>query len=139
MAILNWSETDILLHTHSVSARETQLAVTLSSTQIQELGGELEAMVDPQGESPHSFSRRELRLVLPQNWLLFWKLDATDVRFLVAHPDRDSWVGTIALSGDGAKRLIAGLKSLGPGEKFLGSQLGSVNPVSNLSWVIQSV
>src|SRR3954463_4939198 len=37
----------------------------------------------------------ELRVDLPQEWSLFWKLREGESRALIAHPAKDQWVGTL--------------------------------------------
>ncbi len=74
----------------------------------------------------------ELRLELPHRWDLFWKLRESGSRALLAHPESEQWVGTLALDGDFGRRLLSALKNLRNGESLKLSTLGSLEYMSNL-------
>jgi hypothetical protein len=40
----------------------------------------------------------ELRSDLSEGWTIFWKIRDGESRFLLAHPEHDQWVATLALS-----------------------------------------
>lgn len=54
----------------------------------------------------------ELRLELPQGWTVFWKLRSGESRMLLAHPDLNTWVGTIALSELDLRAWISELRNM---------------------------
>jgi hypothetical protein len=81
----------------------------------------------------------ELRLDLPRGWIVFWKRREGESRLLLAHPQTDEWVATVALSGEHGASLLERLDRLasvapgasGPGELHLGD-LAATGGVSNL-------
>ncbi len=79
----------------------------------------------------------ELRLDLPQEWSLFWKLKDGETRVLVAHPATGQWVGTLALERSFADQLILKLESAAAGESLRVGSIGPVSGVSNLDLVFK--
>jgi hypothetical protein len=55
----------------------------------------------------------ELRLDLPREWIVFWKLREGDSRLLVAHPQPDEWVATVALSAADGAAFLSRISELG--------------------------
>src|SRR5689334_14001649 len=51
-------------------------------------------------------SEGELRLVLSDQWVLYWKQRESGSRALVAHPEANLWVGTIALDPQDGTRFL---------------------------------
>ena len=48
----------------------------------------------------------ELKWELPQGWTLYWKAREGEDRLLLAHPEKEEWVGTLALTPEVGKALI---------------------------------
>ena len=55
--------------------------------------------------------RSELRLELPQDWVIFWKLREGDSRLLIAHPAETEWVATVALGASDAEAFLTDLNA----------------------------
>jgi hypothetical protein len=60
----------------------------------------------------------ELRMDLPEGWIVFWKSRESGSRLLLAHPQEKEWVATAALETELGKKWIAKLKSLSPGQSL---------------------
>ncbi|MBC7386606.1 MAG: hypothetical protein H7301_10670 [Cryobacterium sp.] len=73
----------------------------------------------------------ELRTHFPGGWTVFWKMIAGESRLLVAHPELNEWVATLALSSDHIEKLRRRLLDLGK-ESLSLSVLEKVSRVSNL-------
>src|SRR5271168_4015231 len=69
--------------------RDFLFELELSPLQAQELASMLTTVLVPGGG--------ELRLSLPDEWSIFWKLRDDESRLLIAHPQADEWVATLAL------------------------------------------
>lgn len=102
---------------------ESKLRLTLSAVNLAELIPQLEDLFLRDGN--------ELRLDLPQNWIIFWKKRADESRILIAHPNPGEWVATAALEISHGKDLIMALKDLQPGQTVEMSEMGRVGGVSN--------
>lgn len=66
----------------------------------------------------------ELRMDLPEGWIVFWKSRESGSRLLLAHPQEKEWVATAALEVELGKKWTEKLKNLLPGHSL------SVNEVS---------
>jgi hypothetical protein len=53
----------------------------------------------------------ELRVDLPGDWTLFWKAREGESRMLVAHPESEQWVATLALSPSHLALAVAALRA----------------------------
>jgi hypothetical protein len=73
----------------------------------------------------------ELRVDLPRNWILFWKLRDGESRLLIAHPQSEEWVMTSALNAEHASRFLSALGALEPGNSLSLAALAPVARVSN--------
>lgn len=82
--------------------RDFVFELALSRAQAQELAAALAQVLVPGGG--------ELRLNLPDEWVIFWKLRPDEgndeSRLLIAHPQQDEWVATVALEPGHAERLL---------------------------------
>jgi hypothetical protein len=78
----------------------------------------------------------ELRIDLPENWLIFWKLRERESRLLLAHPQENEWVATVALESAHAQATLDSLKSLKAGDTFKISEIGQTGSVSNVEIAI---
>ena len=132
MPYLDWTpeelEVSLFQEVSQLNPPKTQLTLKLGSKEIQSLIGELEAI--------YSGSARELRVSLPQGWTVFWKRKDSGARALLAHPQSDEWVSTIALEADQGKQLISFLNVLEIGQSFSLSQRIALDHVSNLELMI---
>ncbi|MCM2279385.1 MAG: hypothetical protein NDJ89_15020 [Oligoflexia bacterium] len=90
-------------------------------------------------EGEHS----ELRLELPQEWLIFWKRREQESRLLLAHPEPGVWVATVALELPAALALLQGLRKARPGDSVavgeLAGKSGRIGSVSNVEILISVV
>ncbi len=84
---------------------QTLLTVTLTQTLVVELRSELERVLRVQ--------EAELRLELPGKWTLYWKARSGSSRVLLAHPEADQWVGTVAWSEERVSDLLEALNPSG--------------------------
>jgi hypothetical protein len=128
MPYLNWVEAPLQLFTSTLPQQGIQLTFELGTVDVNLLLSHLEDVYLQSGN--------ELRVGLPGGWTIFWKHRTTGSRALVAHPQADEWVATIALSEDFAKQLISSLRTLESGQLLILSSIGSLDPVSNFDWVI---
>lgn len=135
MPYLNWKNStsqqlvqDVLTAQASGGSREFQLSLKLSGDLVQELIPQLEDIFNQGGP--------ELRIDLPKEWIMFWKLRTGESRVLMAHPQQDEWVSTMALNATHGKKLIDALKALQSGQTVSIESLGSVGPVSNVDVLI---
>src|SRR5258708_6438717 len=121
MPYLNWKEREIQKRIEpQVDARST-LTLTLS--------GEERAALLPLLEEVYLREGSELRVDLPENWIVFWKSRESESRLLIAHPERGEWVTTIALEAGHGRSVLESLKGLSPGDAFSVSEHGVVGSV----------
>lgn len=124
MLYLNWIESSICIEITSHPTLQTQLKIKVGQNELTDLLASLEETFLKQAG--------ELRVQLPQNWVLYWKLREEGSRALLAHPEPEEWVGTIALELALAQKLFLSLKNLKSGQSFYLSQVGILGSVSNL-------
>jgi hypothetical protein len=124
MPYLNWRnapsdqiEQEVRTASASGGAREFQLALKLSHELLQELIPALQDIYDQSGP--------ELRIDLPREWIMFWKSRPGDSRLLMAHPQPEEWVSTMALGVPHGKRVIEALQKMGVGETVSLDKLGA--------------
>ncbi len=133
MPFLNWGDSPVVLQAVQKTDRETQLILGLSEILVRELAQELTEIYAASGIS----YGKELRWVLPQSWVVFWKTRIDGARLLLAHPQKDEWVGTMALAPDWSSRWVESLQNLRPGQSVVLSQMGGVHSVSNFDLVVR--
>jgi len=133
MPFLNWrSETDVQALTGAHVRLQTQLTLTLAPGKRDELLELLRGVFAQPGT--------ELRLELPMGWTLYWKLREGDSRLLLAHPDHESWVGSVSLNELHAPTLLERIASLSSDRQTELSELrhvGAWSGVSNLEVVLR--
>lgn len=79
--------------------------------------------------SPNS---SEIRMDFPQGWTLFLKLrDSSESRLLLAHPEKEEWVATFALSREHLDAVSVQFQNA---EGFQLSQIGRVEKMSNVEF-----
>lgn len=108
---------------------QTQLTVSATSAELEELHTELSSAVS---------SNEELRWELEQGWKIYFKLRPVASRVQLAHPQLDEWVATLNLSPTHAQALLAALLDVarqGAGPVVL-SRLADLGPFANLELVI---
>jgi len=74
----------------------------------------------------------ELKSEWPGGWTIYWKNRDDDSRVLLAHPDENLWVATIAWKRDAAGSLLEALLRLSPGERLSLLEFEGVSFLSNL-------
>jgi hypothetical protein len=128
MPYLNWKDAalqqEVLTAEQSGGSREFQLKLNLAAEQLQELIPHLQEIYEEEGA--------ELRVDLPREWIMFWKLRVGESRLLMAHPQPEEWVSTMALSAAHGKRLIEALQGLSAGETLSIEKLGSTGSMTNV-------
>ena len=114
----------------------TRLVLELKQVQLQELVSQVEELY--LGAEGKEQLGPELRIQLPENWLLFWKPRAEGNRVLLAHPNDKEWVVTCALDRETCQSVVLSLKNLSHGQSLNLSESILLNPVSNLElvWVL---
>lgn len=133
MPYLDWTQKPVALSTTSLTAGKLQLTLGLRVEEIRRLEADL-SEVYFQGGS-------ELRMGLPNQWVLFWKKREDGSRAIVAHPQPEEWVGTVALDESFGRQFISALQGLAAegrneGGKLTLSQIGSLASVSNLELIL---
>ena len=81
----------------------------------------------------------ELRIDLPDDWILFLKLREGESRLLLAHPETSAWVSTAAFERSHGEVFLRELKALRPGTLIDVRALGDVASVSNLHLLIEGI
>lgn len=112
------------------------LELELQGAQLEELVQELEAVFKLSTSDNLS---QELRLKLSDPWTLFWKMREGENRILVAHPETETWVGTLALEPISAGKLISALKIMEVRQSWIITDLFSIARLSNLNLKITRV
>jgi hypothetical protein len=131
MPYLNWKEREIQKSMAPSSSSPSTLSLTLTPRERAEIVPFLEEIYVRGGS--------ELRLDLPGQWILFWKSRESESRLLLAHPQKDEWVTTIALEKEHGLRIIERLRSAdsaSAGDAFSISELGVVGQVSNVEVIL---
>jgi hypothetical protein len=67
----------------------------------------------------------ELRMDLSDGWTVFWKSRESGSRLLLAHPEHQEWVATVALELGLGVKLIERLKALKSEQSFSIHELGA--------------
>lgn len=139
MPYLNWESSRVPHTLHSASAVGSAIPVLeleLQGAQLEELVQELEAVFKLSTSDNLS---QELRLKLSDPWTLFWKMREGENRILVAHPETETWVGTLALEPISAGKLISALKIMEVRQSWIITDLFSIARLSNLNLKITRV
>lgn len=104
------------------SGREYELTIEMSAARRDALLERLrEVLSSPEksgAESGAGFGSglgTELRLDLPREWIVFWKLREGESRILMAHPAEKQWVASINLEPSHALSLLRALAACVPG------------------------
>ncbi len=127
MSFLNWANANILYEASYPSPRMTLLSLKLAQGELQILQLYLaEVYMDEE---------REFRMLLSDEWTVFWKRREGENRLLVSHPEAQEWVATIALETDFGKKFISSLADLKLGQSFIIGQ-NRTGTFSNLELMI---
>lgn len=78
----------------------------------------------------------ELRVDLPGNWILFWKTRESESRLLLAHPQHDEWVATLALEAEHGRRVLDAVRALQMGDVVSLSEQGAIGSISNVEVIV---
>jgi hypothetical protein len=82
----------------------------------------------------------ELRLDLPDSWVIFWKERTDESRLLLAHPRDGEWVATAALERGHGLELVRLLREAAPGTEIavgeISSGVGRISSISNVEIVL---
>jgi hypothetical protein len=128
MPYLNWKEQTALkqeIAPHESESSRQRLTLWLDKQPLEQLLPMLREVLAEEGGG-------ELRLDLPRGWIIFWKKREGESRLLLAHPQQDEWVATVALNSEHAGLLIERLEKLGSGQTLSLGELASTGGVSNL-------
>jgi hypothetical protein len=119
MPYLNWKEqTDAHLMKPLAAGAEgrSQMDLAFSGDEI--------ALLIPYLEEVFLRGGYELRMDLPRGWTVFWKSRESGSRLLLAHPEHEEWVATVALEPQLGALLAARLKELKVEQSLSIHQLG---------------
>lgn len=108
-------------------AMEFLLQLSLNEARVAELLPYLEDIFNHQ---------TELRIDLPQEWVIFFKTRESENRFLMAHPQAQEWVSMLAFESTHGLRLVEHLREKKAGSQFRFSEIGDLGSVSNLEVVL---
>ncbi len=136
MPYLNWKERSLRLQAGPHARLGTELAISLGAPEREELAASLVSVF----AYAEGGIQPELRVDLPAGWSVFFKLRAQggdESRLLVAHPETDAWVATLALSQGHAAAFLGALSGLGEAGELRTSELGAFAGVSNCELVLR--
>ena len=131
MPYLNFREAKIEGKILPHSDLENQMSLDMSTRNVHDLATRLKAVFEE--------NSGELRVDLPKNWILFWKHREDESRLLLAHPDKDEWVATLALERGHGMAVAEKLSSAEIGDTIQVSSLGTLGSVSNVEILIQVI
>ncbi len=131
MPYLNWKERNL---TQKITSEEpVQLNLELDAASVAELANRLE---DTFAEATLG---AELRVDLPREWIVFWKLREGESRLLIAHPQPEEWVTTVALELGDSQKVVSALRALKVGQPLHFEQLIRLGSMSNAVLVVSQV
>ena len=125
MAYLNFTQKPIELKASTHPKFETQLEMKIGADDLKLIQAGLQAVLN----SPKS----ELRVDLPQKWTLFWKLRETETRQLLAHPEADAWVASLALTREHCEAVIAAMERALGEQHDMGADIGAISRLGQTS------
>lgn len=128
MPYLDWSSRDVRVESRPHPKRDAELLLAFPETELLELVSEVERIL--------AVPSAELKLTLPSGWTLYWKLRDSESRVLLAHPETDLWVVTLALEAALLSVVLERLRGLGTGASFRISELTPLGRVTNLELVL---
>lgn len=125
---MNWKNQDLRKRIEPQRDARSTLSLTLTEPQRAQLLPFLEEIYLRGGS--------ELRVDLPDNWIVFWKSRESESRLLLAHPQQGEWVTTVALDPEHGTRVAEKLKELHSGDTFSLAEQGAVGSVSNVDVLV---
>lgn len=131
MDMLDWKNSPTVTLARGAHPKyQTQVTIMATATQLTELHSAF---------SQAAAANDEVRVELPQNWMLYFKLRASASRVQLAHPALNDWVATLNLSPTHAQKFLDALLQLaqqnGAGEVMLNA-LADPGPFANVEIVI---
>ena len=123
MPYLDWKDAPVSLDVKVFEDSRVQLTLALGSAERDTLLNQLQLIFWSQGH--------ELRMRMPNSWILFWKSRESGSRALVAHPEANEWVGTFALEVSFGQSWVSTLQALSSGETAILGAVGALDSVSN--------
>lgn len=129
--MLDWKNTPTVQLARAAHPKyQTQVTITATAAQLSELHKAFSQAVA---------ANDELRVELPQNWMMYLKLRPAASRVQLAHPALNDWVATLNLSPTHAQKFLDALFHLsqtnGVGEVTVNS-LADPGPFANVEIVI---
>src|SRR4051794_29099476 len=101
MGHLDWKDSTVVLEvapeTRPETRPKTQIDTRLKSLLVLKIQSVDLPVFIQNLEQVYCHQEGELRLELPQNWVLYWKTKENASRVLLAHPQPERWVATFAL------------------------------------------
>ncbi len=131
MPYLNWKQAPVRKNLSERERGPSELRLAIAAAEAQSLVLALEEVFASVGP--------ELRIDLPDDWILFLKLREGESRLLLAHPETSAWVSTAAFERSHGEVFLRELKALRPGTLIDVRALGDVASVSNLHLLIEGI
>lgn len=131
MPFLNFLERPISVEMAPHSKLQTLMTMAFETKEATEHAQGLEALL--QSDAPES---SELRVDYPKGFTIFWKLRDGESRFFLAHPEKEVWVATLALSRDHLEAIAKAFRHSGA-ELLDLSTLALVSKMSNVEVRLQ--
>ena len=124
MAYVDWSQRAVTVEQAEHPTRGIELRLGLDAEARLKLATHLESVFSP--------GKGEIRLELPSRWTVYWKAREGETRLLLAHPEHDVWVATVAVDVAIAGELVSRLRSLQAGAELVLGELPGVARMSNV-------
>jgi len=122
MAFLNFTTRPIQIEKLPHPLYKTHLKIMIAPTEREEIMSKLSELTENVGS--------ELRVDFPGDVTFFWKLREEESRLLLAHPEKEVWVATLALTAEHLQVWLNEIQELS-GPVFL-SELKKLGKFSNL-------
>jgi hypothetical protein len=134
MPFLNWKESPIQQTVDSLDSGAIRWSIAIKKRELEDLiAGLGEILAGTANGASEEVSPAELRLSLPGDSAIFWKLSSSGSKLLMARPEVDRWVATLALEQGHMGRVLDRLKLLSEGQFLEVGKMGDqVLSVSNL-------
>jgi hypothetical protein len=104
MAFLNFTGRSIQIEKLAHPVYKTHLQISVAATERTEIVAQLRELTEKTGS--------ELRVDFPGEVTFFWKLRDEESRLLLAHPEKDVWVATLALTPPHLDHLLTAMDQL---------------------------
>lgn len=127
MPILAWNKPAVELKLLDHPSLTTQLELRLLPDEAKQLAESLRALICEPGT--------ELRHTVSSGWTLFWKARDSESRSLLAHPELDLWVATLALVPEHLEQVALIMETLVPHATISLADLFPLGGLSNFNLV----